>query len=82
MNDNTYAVNHILPEAKKEIYVRNQLDRMLFGLLGRREYVDLWWTSSNKAFDGKTPDEVYHSGKEGRVMVADYIISHCDGSFH
>jgi hypothetical protein len=62
----------------KRIYVRSQLNTILFALIGRWELVNDWWHSSNKAFDGKTPNEVYWSGEEGRVAVADYIIKFCD----
>jgi hypothetical protein len=58
----------------KQIYVRSQLNLILFGLLGSHSVVDAWWYSSNKAFDGKTPNEVYWSGEDGRQAVADYII--------
>lgn len=66
----------------KQIYVKSQLDRYLLGLLGSVSLVDQWWHSSNKSFAGKTPMETYHSGEKGRVMVADYIISHCNGDYH
>jgi hypothetical protein len=42
-------------------------------MIGRAELVDLWWDSPNKAFDGKTPNEVYFSGEEGRQKVINYI---------
>ena len=61
----------------KQIYVKSQLDRLLLALLGSIHLVDEWWHGSNKAFDGKTPIEVYHSGEDGRVKVADYILSFC-----
>ena len=60
-----------------EIFVKSQLDRMLLGLLGSIQLVDDWWNSSNKAFDGKTPLQVYHSGELGRIDVADYIVGFC-----
>ena len=43
-------------------------------MLGRHELVDQWWETTNKAFDGKTPNEVYWSGEDGRKQVAKYII--------
>jgi hypothetical protein len=58
----------------KNIFVRSQLNKILYGLLGSNSLVDAWWYSSNKAFDGKTPNEIYWSGEEGRVKVADYIL--------
>ena len=53
--------------------VKVSLNRLLFAMLGRAELVDQWWQSPNKGFDGKTPDEVYFSGEEGRNKVANYI---------
>ena len=56
--------------------VKLTLNRLLFAMLGRTELVDQWWQSPNKGFDGKTPDEVYLSGEEGRQKVINYIHFH------
>jgi hypothetical protein len=61
-----------------QIYVRSQLNRILYDLVGSWELVDVWWQSSNKGFDGKTPNEVYWSGEQGRQDVAAYILKHTD----
>ena len=66
----------------KQIYVKSQLDRYLLALLGSIGLVDQWWHGGNKAFGGRTPIDVYHSNEDGRVKVADYIISHCNGDYH
>lgn len=58
--------------------VKVTLNRFLFAMLGRAELVDQWWQSPNKAFEGKTPDEVYLSGEDGRKKVADYIQFHAN----
>lgn len=58
--------------------VKVTLNRLLFAMLGRAELVDQWWQSPNKAFEGKTPDEVYLSGEEGRNKVANYIHFHAN----
>ena len=58
--------------------VKVTLNRLLFAMLGRIELVDQWWQSPNKGFDGKTPDEVYLSGEDGRKKVADYIHYHAN----
>lgn len=63
----------------KTIYTKRALDKLLYSLLGNLQLVDLWWYGGNKAFDGRTPIDVYHSGEEGRIKVADYILSHCNG---
>ena len=62
----------------QRIYVRPQLNRILYGLLGDWKLVDRWWHSSNKGFDGKAPNEVYWSGEQGRQDVAAYILKHTD----
>ncbi len=62
-----------------EIKTRFTLNKILFALLGRNELVEGWWISSNKAFEGKTPEEVYHSGEDGRKEVARYILSFYGG---
>lgn len=63
------------------ILVRSQLNRLLYSLLGDRRLVDQWWDSANKAFDNKTPNEIYWSGEQGRQQVADYILQFCGGAF-
>lgn len=65
----------------KKIYTRTTLNGMLYELLGRAELVDQWWNSSNKAFDGKTPVEIYWSSEEGRKQVADYILTYTNYSW-
>ena len=64
-----------------KIYTRSALNEMLYDLLGHHHLVDQWWNSSNKAFDGKTPVAVYHSGEDGRRLVADYILTHTNYSW-
>lgn len=58
----------------KPVVVKRTLDRILFGLLGRQELVDQWWVGANKAFDNKTPLEVYQSTEENRQKVVDYVM--------
>ena len=53
--------------------IKLTLNKALFAMLGRHELVDQWWETPNKAFDGKTPNEVYLSGEDGRKQVAKYI---------
>lgn len=66
---------------REHLWVKPELNRYLFALLGRAELIDQWWYSPNKAFDMKTPDQVYQTGKEGRDTVANYILGMCDGSY-
>lgn len=57
------------------------LNKYLYAMLGRQELIDQWWNSPNKAFDLKTPNEIYLSGEEGRKKVADYIMFHASGQY-
>jgi hypothetical protein len=63
----------------KEPIIKSDINRYLQSMLGRTELVDGWWYSPNKAFDGKTPDEVYQTGADGRKRVYEYVISCSDG---
>lgn len=55
------------------VIIKLTLNKALFAMLGRHELVEQWWETPNKAFDGKTPNEVYLSGEDGRKQVAKYI---------
>jgi len=48
-------------------------------MIGSPQLVDGWWDSPNKAFDLKTPDEVYQTGAEGRKRVYEYVLGCSDG---
>jgi len=63
----------------KSVIVKIVINRHLQSMLGRSELVDAWWNSENKAFDGKTPDEVYQTGAEGRLSVYQYVLGCSDG---
>lgn len=56
--------------------IKLTLNKALLAMLGRSEVVEQWWESPNKAFEGRTPNEVYMSGEDGRKQVARYIIDH------
>jgi hypothetical protein len=62
-----------------EVTVKAVLNRYLFAMLGRAELVDTWWHSPNQHWRGRTPDQVYQEGEEGRKEVAQYITNHLDG---
>jgi hypothetical protein len=63
----------------KEPIIKSDINRYLQSMLGRAELVDGWWDSPNKAFNMKTPNEVYQTGEEGRKRVYEYVISCSDG---
>ncbi len=50
-------------------------------MLGRQELVDQWWENPNRAFEGKTPNEVYWSGEDVRKKVANYIIDNLNPGY-
>ena len=61
------------------IIVKSDINRYLYAMIGSTQLVDGWWDSENKAFDGKTPDEVYQTGEEGRLSVYQYVLGCSDG---
>jgi hypothetical protein len=65
----------------KMTIIKLTLNKYLYAMLGRSELIDQWWDSPNKAFDNKTPNEIYLSGEEGRKKVADYIMFHASGQY-
>jgi len=50
-----------------------RINKLLFALLGDMQLVDMWWDSPNRAFDMKTPAEVYKVDVE---TVQNYIMDH------
>lgn len=50
---------------------KEKLDKFLLSLLGSEELVHKWWNSPNKAFDMKTPQEVFDRDKD---EVKAYVI--------
>ncbi len=61
------------------VIIKLDINRYLKSMLGRSDLIDGWWYSPNKAFDGKTPDEVYQTGADGRLRVYQYVIGCSDG---
>ena len=37
---------------------------MILAIVGENYLADLWWNSSNRAFDGETPEEVLNKDPE------------------
>ena len=53
--------------------LRKQCDDLILAMVGE-ELAPLWWTGSNKHFDGKTPEDVFkHSPNE----VYKYLVKYC-----
>lgn len=65
-------------DESQRIVTKRSIERLLYPMLGRIELIEQWWHSRNKAFDMKTPDEVYQTGAEGREKVYRYVLNHCD----
>lgn len=57
------------------MYDIDKLNRILLALLGKEEYVNQWWSSKNKAFDMRTPLDVYI---DDPYKVSKYIIDQID----
>lgn len=56
----------------KEGINRDRANRLLMALLGSEELVLKWWSSPNRAFDYKTPEQ--QEELDPRI-VANYILS-------
>jgi hypothetical protein len=52
-----------------------KLDRILLALTGDLDLVKKWWSGPNRAFDNRTPTEVY---AENKTVVEDYIYNFFD----
>lgn len=63
-----------------KVIIRKDIDKMLFAMLGRVEFVEEWWHTPNKAFDTQTPASVYWSGEEGRHKVYNYVADYAYGA--
>ena len=61
--------------------IKSNVNQYLYAMIGKPELVDLWWDKPNKAFDMKTPNEVYQTGSEGRKMVYDYVVRFSNGGW-
>lgn len=63
----------------ENVIVKSDINRYLYAMIGSPQLVDGWWHSPNKAFDMKTPDEVYQENEDGRKRVYTYVLSCSDG---
>ncbi len=59
----------------------SKLNDLLLSLLGSQQNVDLWWKSPNKAFDMKTPEEVWVSSGKGQDSVLQYVLKFTTGDY-
>lgn len=55
---------------------KEKLHKVVIALVGEA-HADAWWSSSNKAFKGKTPSEMY---QEDPDVVRDYLMWHAYGA--
>ena len=51
---------------------RLQADLLLHALFGNQNVVEQWWRGPNKAFDDKTPNEMWI---EDRARVMNYLLA-------
>jgi hypothetical protein len=76
MSDKGYSLSTI---AKQEAFARARSDqftinRYLFAMLEKTEYVEAWWTRPNRHWNGETPLSVYDRGREGQEEVFEYVL--------
>ena len=63
----------------ENVIIKSDINRYLYAMMGSPQLVDGWWHSRNKAFDMKTPDEIYQVDAEGRKRVYQYVLGCSDG---
>lgn len=63
----------------QNVIVKSDVNRYLYAMMGSLQLVDGWWHSPNKAFDLKTPDEIYQVDADGRKRVYEYVLGCSDG---
>jgi hypothetical protein len=59
--------------------IKAECDNMLKAMIGSDEFVKQWWNSSNMAFELKTPQELFESGRDGQSEVYSYLSHHAYG---
>lgn len=60
-----------------DVFVKTDLDKLLYGLLRRTDLIEQWWDTPNAAFNNRSPIQTYQSGDEGRRQIRDYILQFC-----
>jgi hypothetical protein len=60
---------------------KEQLNRVLFSLLGREDLVKNWWVGPNYAFGLQAPADLWEDGAVGQEMVANYILGQLNGGY-
>jgi len=65
----------------KEPVTKSDLNKILLPLLGRFKHVEIWWQSENKAFNNKTPNDLYWAGGESRQKVIDYVLGQMNSDY-
>jgi hypothetical protein len=57
---------------------KEKYNQILMALLGKREFIVDWWHSANKAFDNKTPFEIWKTDKN---TVKHYLRGQLNGDY-
>lgn len=57
---------------------KKAMDAILLALVGSQELVEQWWTSPNRAFDGRTPMDVLDIDHRD---VVEYLLSQTNGDY-
>lgn len=79
MSATGWRKRQILDMDNQMLIIKSNVNQYLYAMIGKPELVDLWWDKPNKAFDMKTPNEVYQTGVDGRKQVYDYVRGCSDG---
>jgi hypothetical protein len=58
-----------------------EINRYLFAMLGVQRMVEQWWHIPNRNWDGRTPEDVFQSGHDGREQVYQYVRKCADGEW-
>ena len=59
--------------------LRAKLDQVLKAMLGPDELVQRWWTVPNRAFNDRTPLDVFDSNPDA---VVSYVLGHASGDYY
>ncbi len=59
--------------------LKQQCDELLFSLLGHEDLAERWWTTPNKGFEDRKPQELFEGDEAMKVF--DYLNLHAYGGW-
>lgn len=57
------------------------INQQLFALLGRKDLVEGWWKSPNRAFANSTPEQIWNENEQGPDRVRKYVAQFLYGDY-